>query len=228
MTIQQTVLLGVAGLLFSAAPSASAQCSLVRIHHGFSHHDYHRSVHVVPRVTYRPRVHVTHFAPTAMAYQPLPANISFGAFAHVDELAHRLEVLMNQLCLDLYYNYSHNPGFAQTYAEAYSLYQMARDIHVAEHNRDRITMQQQLAGADALFYHVGDDVQGWSRIPRRQIGTLGILTKIAMAEETLQHLMEDVGVAANHGLEEPPLPESIAPQPQGLTVPPAPSFPSIN
>lgn len=224
MTIQKTVLLGVAGLLFSAAPSASAQCSRVRLQHGFSHHDYHRSVHVVPRVTYRPQVQLTRFPQTAMAYQPLPTNIHFGACSHVDQLASRLEVLMNQLCLDLHYNYSHNPGFAETYAEAYSLYQMARDIHAAEHNMDRLTMQQQLAGTDALFHHVEGDVQGWSRSPRRQIGTLGILTKIAMAEETLHHLMDDVGVSANQGLEEPPLPQTFAPQSQGLSVPPAPPF----
>lgn len=222
MTIRKTALLCVAGLLLSAAPSADAQCSRSRAYHGFSQHDYHRSVHVVPRISYRPQIHISHYPQTAMTYPQAPAPAGFGAFSHVDELASRLEILMNQLCLDLYYNYSHNPGFAETYAEAYSLYLMARDIHAAEHNMDRVTMQQQLGGTDALFHHVQDDVQGWSRIPRRQIGTLGILTKIEMAEEALHHLMDDVGVAANQGLEEPPLPQTFAPQLQGLSVPPTP------
>lgn len=47
---------------------------------------------------------------------------------------------------------------------------------------------------DALFHHVQDDVRDWSRRHRRQIGQLGILSKMDMIESALHHLMNDVGV----------------------------------
>jgi len=214
MTIQRTLLYSLAGLLISS--SANAQCRRTRpviidpvrsIHHGHYEADLYRTV-------LRP-------APV-LEVPPSPSEIHFGACEHVDELAAELEVLMNELCLDLYYNYSHNPGFQETYAEAYSLYQTARFIHAAEHNFDRVTVQRQLGGADALFHHVQDDVRGWTRIPRRQIGALGIIAKINFAEEALHHLMDDVGVSALPIREEPPVPALL--EQAALSVPPAPQF----
>ncbi len=218
MTIQKTVLLGLVAVL---APSAAdAQCRRARpivvhpIHH---HHGYVGHYRPTPHIAHRP--HSDHAYLQTAQLPPAPANVAFGGFSHVDDLAARLEVLMNELCLDLYYNYSHNPGFHETYTEAYSLYQTSRYIHASEHNYDRDAIRQQLGGADALFHHIQDDVRGWTRIPRRQIGTLGILTKIEMTEDTLHHLMEDVGVMATPGLEEPPVPSALS----ALSVPPAPS-----
>ena len=125
-----------------------------------------------------------------------PVAIEFGAFSHVDDLASRLEFLSNELCLDLYYNYQHNPGFYETYAEAYHILEVAQFIHDSEHRSDREAIRRELGGLDALFHHVEDDVRGWSRHHRRQIGALGILTKMELMEGTLHHLMNDVGVAA--------------------------------
>lgn len=211
MTIQKTLLFGLSALL--SIPTADAQCRHNRPVVIYPAQSYHNA-HYGPHIAYHPH-HVTSHIQTA-ELPPAPEAITYGAFSHVDELAVRLEILMNELCLDLYYNYSHNPGFHETYAEAYSLYQTARSIHAAEHNYDREHVRRQLGGADALFHHIEDDVRGWTRIPRRQIGTLGIITKMEMAEDTLHHLMEDVGVAVAAGLEQPPVP-------QGLAVPPAPS-----
>lgn len=215
MMIHRTVLCGVVGLLL--ASSAHAQ----HYHSGGIHlryHHPHHLLHTTHHLHYPHRVHVSSHVQTAML-PPAPSSVTFGAFSHVDDLAARLEVLMNQLCLDLYYNYSHNPGFHETYAEAYSLFQTVRSIHAAEHNLDREAVRSQLGGADALFHHIEDDVRGWSRIPRRQIGTLGILTKMEMAEETLHHLMEDVGVTVAPGLEEPPVPSSLSTPPSPLALP---------
>lgn len=219
MTIQKTVLLGVAGLMMAVTSTADAQCSRSLRYRRPIVHSYH-SVHVTPHIAYRPQVHVAAYPQPALL-QPLP-SVAFGSCSHVDALASRLEVLMNQLCLDLYYNYSHNPGFQETYAEAYGLYQIAQTIHAAEHNFDRATVQNQLAGADGLFHQIQGDVIGWSRIPRRQIGTLGIQTKMEMAEDTLHHLMEDVGVTVAPALEVPPVPGTFAPQPQTLSIDPQP------
>ena len=48
-----------------------------------------------------------------------PIEIQFGGYAHIDDLSWRLERLANELCLDLHYNYKHNPGFAESYRAAY-------------------------------------------------------------------------------------------------------------
>lgn len=213
MTIQRTLLCSLAGLILST--TANAQCSRVRpiyMPPAYGHLPHPHQARDLYHHTYR-TVGLPELAPS-------PENIAFGGFSHVDELAARLEVLMNELCLDLYYNYSHNPGFRETYAEAYSLYSTAKFIHAAEHNYDRTSIQRSLGGVDALFHHVQDDVRGWTRIPRRQIGTLGIITKISLAEETLHHLMDDIGVQSLPGQEEPPAPAFG--EPSNLPVPPAP------
>lgn len=209
MTIQRTVLLSLAGLLVISAPTASAQCSR-SIRYSVPAWSYHGPQ--IPHIAHRPIINpiVPNLAqpltdPRLWAYQPLP-RVTFGGCTHIDDLAHRLEIVMNELCLDLYYNYSHNPGFQVTYAEAYELFQLARGIHAAQHHPDRATLQSQLAGTDHLFHHVRDDVRGWTRNPRRQVGSRGIMAKIEMADAILHRLMEDVGVRIDPVLESPPAP----------------------
>ena len=124
----------------------------------------------------------------------LPHIDKFGGCGHIDILSSTLEQLCNELCLDLHFNYSHNPGFRQTYKEAYHVLEVARFIRAAHHVRDLTAMQSQLNGLDAMFHHVKDEVSHYHRIHRRQIGTLGILNKLNLIEDTLHHLMEDVGV----------------------------------
>jgi hypothetical protein len=212
MTIQRTVLFAIAGLMIST--NASAQCSRAR-QIIITPDYYHRTAYVRPHVSVHP--HHSHYRQT-VERPPAPSEIVFGGYTHTDELAAQLELLMTELTLDLYYNYSHNPGFQETYTEAYTLFQTAQYIHAAEHNYDRATVTQRLGGADALLHHIEDDVRGWSRIPRRQIGSLGIVTKLQNAVDTLHHLMEDVGVSTATGLEVPPAPETFS------AVPPAPTF----
>ncbi len=151
--------------------------------------------------------------------------VKFGSFSHVDDLASRLEELTNEFCLDLHYNYSHNHGFRETYAEGYQLMLVAKFIHDAEHANDRNAIRSKLNGMDELFHHVQDDVRGWSRHHRRQIGQLGILSKMDMIESTLHHLMNDVGIHSTDGEQAPP-PSGIREQaPAPLTVAPPPSLP---
>lgn len=226
MTISRTVFFSLAGLLLTTSAANAQYCSRSRsvvIHVPRYHH------YIAPQVTYHTTHRITSHGDILEA-PPAPGSLPFGGFTRTDELANRLEVLMNELCLDLFYNYSHNPGFRETYAEAYSLYKTVQFIHACEHNYDRPVVQERLAGADALFHHIEDDVCGWTRIPHRQIGTLGINAKMDMIEETLHCLMEDVGVSLTPGLEEPPLPDSIAPSPvapaaHSLTVPAPPAVP---
>lgn len=144
------------------------------------------------------------------AHTVQPVAIEFGGFSHVDDLASRLEMLTNEFCLDLHYNYSHNPGFAGTYAEAYEILQIAKFIHAAEHQHDRQAIAERLGGVDQLFHHVQDDVRDWTRHQHRQIGHLGIVSKMDLIESTLHHLMNDVGVALT------PDPNEQAPPPGGV------------
>ena len=141
MTIQRTVLLSIANVLASSTTTstATAQCHRARrivVHPTHQHYSHYRPT---PHVAYRP--HSDHGYLETAQLPPAPSTVAYGSFSHVDDLAARLEVLMNQICLDLYYNYSHNPGFHETYTEAYSLYQMTRYIHASEHNYERIAIR---------------------------------------------------------------------------------------
>lgn len=219
MTIQSTVLLGIAGVLMSC--QANAQC--YRSSPIVIRHSYHYG-HALPRTAYRPHLIGTPQVPP-LDVAPAPAGIEFGACSHVDELASRLEVLMNELCLDLYYNYSHNIDFHATYTEAYSLYQTARFIHGSVHNFDRDAVRSELAGADALFHHIEDDVRNWTRINRRQVGTLDITAKMTLAEDALHHLMEDVGVRTSPSVDTAPPPTLLPGQGNTAPLPPSPGLP---
>ena len=153
-----------------------------------------------------------------------PVVVEFGSFSHVDDLATRLETLSNEFLLDLHFNYSHNRGFRETYAEAYQMLEVAKYIHAAEHQQDRQAIRSKLNGMDNIFHHIQRDVRGWSRHHHRQVGRLGILTKMDMIESVLHHLMNDVGVqptpvgAANG---QAPRPAGIAPGPLTTAPPPA-------
>ncbi len=99
-------------------------------------------------------------------------------------------------------------------------------IHDAEHANDRYAIRAKLNSMDKLFHNVQENVRGWSRHRhQRQIGQLGILSKMDMIESTLHHLMKDVGAHPTGG-EQAPVPGGLQePAPTPLAVAPAPSFP---
>ena len=184
---------------------------------GRYHHDvvHANSTYVVPHTshgshhgTYYHRDNGYYYVPQTATQQTTykPVAVDFGGFSHTDDLASRLETLSNDLCLDLHYNYRHNPGFRETYDEAYQIFEVAKFIHAAEHQQDRKAMQERLQGLDEQFHHVQDDVRGWSRHHVRQIGDLGILSKMDMVESTLHHLMNDVGVQQGGSVQQAPPP----------------------
>jgi hypothetical protein len=150
-----------------------------------------------------------------------PALVEFGGFARYQDLSGRLETLANELLVDLHHNYSHNPGFKETYREAYQLLEVAKFVHAADHRRDGAAMREKLGQMDPLFHHIQNDVKGWSRIHRKQVGTLGVATKMEMIEATLHHLMHDVGVPENATS----APQSAGSQPLAIEQAPPPSLP---
>lgn len=171
--------------------------------HVIDHHDHH---YVVPSYAgygaYYGYGNMSYYAPPIAAgrytvYRPQP--IAYGGFSHVDELSARLEQAANQLCLDLYYNYSHNPGFKETYREAYQLLSKAKYVHGSEHGGDQEAIRQTLGEMDSQFHHVVDDLAGWTRHVHRPIGHGGAGPKVAEIEALIHHLMNDAGVKPAHG-----------------------------
>jgi len=208
----------------------------IRDAHGFTIGIYNRGVvhqnstYIVPHTT-RAVHHGTYYVsnnsyyytPRTASIDPghhaqQPAQVPFGGFTHVEDLAGRLDQQANEFLLDLYHNYSHNHDFKKVYAEGYQLLQVAKFMHAAEHVNDRAAIQSKLNGMESLFHHVQDEVRGWRRDHHRQVGTLGILSKMDMIESTLHHLLNDAGVR------QAPVPAAggLAPPPGGIGQAPPP------
>ncbi len=191
-------------------------------------HDNQRYYYEAQPVAVRPGIQVAERPP-----QPIqPVAVEFGGFSHVDDLAARLDALANEFCLDLHYNYRHNPGFAETYGEAYQILQAAKYAHGNEHNGDRQALARAITEMDPLFHHVEEDVTDWSRDHHRQIGNLGIIDKMQQIENLIHHLLYDVGVKPAHdgggpeqapppsgGVEQAPPPAGAAPAPRNFSPP---------
>jgi hypothetical protein len=133
-----------------------------------------------------------------------------------------LERLANELCLDLHYNYRHNPAYANIYRLAYQILGTAKFIRAEANQTNRDEVARRLDGIDVMFHQVEDAVKGWSRRQNRQIGQGGVQTKLDLVESTLHHLMHDVGVAGAHGApQSATMPESgeVAPPPEPVATP---------
>lgn len=198
--------------------------------HG-NHWDYHpgrywhQEWYPQPVVPYQPTYpHTPHYPPATDYYPPAGSypsqpgphpNYVFGAYEHVDELAAALETQTNLLCWTLHRSYQRNPGFAQTYREAYEMRATAKYLHDLEHhhgNRDRI--RQVAADLDNQFHHIEQDVAAWSE-DNDFHGVRGqgrIVADLRRVEDTLHHLMTDIGMKGQR-LEAPAQPAAGGPPP---------------
>jgi hypothetical protein len=156
-----------------------------------------------------------------------PVQLQFGGYARYEDLSGRLETEVNRLCLDMFYNYRHNPGFDQTYREAFALLEACRFVHSREHQGDRNAVRDQVVQMDQLMHHVQGVVLQWSRLHVRQVASGGVIEKCSAVEAILHHLCYDVGIEP-HGDDEPaPAPEAVeeqAPVPGAIIETPPPSF----
>lgn len=174
-------------------------------------------------------------------YAPSSSSYSFAARRHMDELANRLWQDANGICWEMYHNYSHNPGFRETYAEMYRVMKDAQhvhdlvheDYHLGRHSDDHIA--RDLHDIDRLFHHIEDDISTWTS--SRRLGGHGqfgyghhhdyghivhghsyadeLTRKMRRFEQDLHHLMADYGVRSQLG-EAPP---ATAPPAPGSEVP---------
>lgn len=189
-------------------------------HHGtfYNHADVHYYTPPVvvqqPQfIPQQPQQFVQNVVPVAPPQRPVA--LKFGGFQHHEQLAERLETMANQFCLDLHYNYQHNPGYAETYREAYKLLQAAQYVHGKDHEGDHAAIQRSGNSIDELFHHVQGEVRGWRSGNRRQVGQLNLAAKTEELEALIHHMMFDIGVKPAHDDDEAaPPPREEAPPPQ--------------
>jgi len=141
---------------------------------------------------------------------PQSVKLEFGGFRQIEDLSGRLEIEANRWCLDMHYNYRHNPDFAATYREAYKILLASRYIHSAEPRTNRQAIRTEIATIEPLFHQVQEKISSWTREERRPIRDGNINNKTEVVESILHHLLYDVGIEQHHSaLEEqaPPPPE---------------------
>lgn len=170
-------------MFFSAADTAVAQ------HHGTR--VYRRVVRVQPSSVLSRRV----------VSQPV---VTYGGFSHIDDLAVEMEQLARAILWEMHFNYSRNPGYNATYSEAYTMLRQAKAIHRAEHHGNRAEITRIAGSMDELFHHIEDDIASWRPSHRHVVGHGSLFDKMESMEQTLHHLMQDVGLAA--GTTDPPPP----------------------
>jgi hypothetical protein len=150
-----------------------------------------------------------------------------GGIGHVDDVVVAFEQSANQMCLEMYYNYRQNPGWNETYREAYEILDTARQIHAMEHSGDREQMRYNVTRIDALFHHVQDDVRHWARFGTQYFGPGGLRARMDEVEDNLHHLMQDIGAPAPEDLQPAPATQgSSALAPSTVTPSVAPAAPS--
>lgn len=149
---------------------------------------------------------------------PQSAKLVFGGFQRTEDLAGRLEIEANRWCLDMHYNYQHNPDFAVTYGDAYKVLTAAKFMHSAEHIRNRDAIVKEIAAIDPLLHQVQERTNTWTSGDRRPVGDGNLVAKSAGVAAILHHLAYDVGVEPQHsegsGDEQAPPPAHTVPAPR--------------
>lgn len=170
--------------------------------------------------------HITSYVPTSGGHPVAveaqrPVELAFGGFNRYEDLAGRLMLEANALCLDLHYNCRHNRNFAEVYREAYDVLQAAKYIHSKEHQGDREAISRRMVEIDRLFHHVQQETRGWTGSEIRQVNASALPQKIAGVEAVMHHLCYDIGVKPHDAsIESAPAPaaavEEIAPPPPSI------------
>lgn len=121
--------------------------------------------------------------------------IQFGGFAHTEELGNLLPAVVNDFCLDMHHNYSHNQNFSSAYREAYAMLTTARSLQQSLPSNDRDVVKQHLVSIDQKLHLVDRQTQGWTRDHARQVGELGLIAKEEMVSDIIHHMMYDAGIS---------------------------------
>lgn len=140
--------------------------------------------------------------------QSQPVPVQFGGYAYVAELSPVLPVVINDLCLDMHYNYQGPANHAEAYRNAYAMLTASKAVPQSHEAGDREGVKRNLQEVDRLMHLLEEQTDGWQRNHRKQVGELGLLTKMEIASDMTHHLLYDVGVStSNH-----PEPASTTPE----------------
>jgi hypothetical protein len=137
----------------------------------------------------------THYYKADPERKERPLVVERGSSKFIDDLVDRLEYEARTLCLDMTDNYSHNTTFNQAYENAYSLWQLTKEIQDHRQNSNRALMSAKVRELDSLFQPVRREVVGvgWSRHQKQRHGSGGVYDKIERTESLIHHLINDIG-----------------------------------
>lgn len=155
-------------------------------------------------------------APPVNPIAPQSVPLTFGGFGRVADLSGRLALEANRWCLEMHYNYSHNPNFTAQYRDAYQVLQTAKSVSAMDPAGDRESIRNQIAAAESLFHQVQEQTSTWTRAERRVVDAGDMTVKAQTVESVLHHLLYDVGVTSQHSSQ----PEEQAPPPTETIAPP--------
>ena len=146
-------------------------------------------------------------------------DLSFGTFSNTVELALRLKSDTNDLLLDMHFNYSHNPQFAETYRATYQLLKAAQTVHEAGLTNRRAEIKQSLEDLDGLAYRLQTDIRNWNCRSKYRCGIGSLNQKLSTVQWSVADLMHDAGVEPKElaflsGRDSKTPPISIAPRPR--------------
>lgn len=148
---------------------------------------------------------------------PSPVEMKFGGYAYAEQLCAVMPEVVNTLCLDMHYNYRGAANFDEAYRTAYTMLENSKQLSAAHDAGDRNKVKELAKTIDRLQHVVEDQTAGWTRNESKQVGELGIVTKLQITGDVVHHLLHDIGVsegehAENNGApkvttEEPPAPQ---------------------
>jgi hypothetical protein len=185
-------------------------------HHQGHHGAYYSigSSHFYTPYTVRPITSVPLASQATVVEVQKTVAFDLGGFNRFQDLAGRLSLETNALCLDMHYNYGHNKNFRDVYREAYELLLGAKYLSGSEHKGDRELVRLRAAEMDKLFHHVQAEIRSWSRVPSKQVMAGTVVEKIEATEALLHHLCFDVGVDPHNPAFATVAPVEAAPPPQ--------------
>ena len=126
-----------------------------------------------------------------------PVVIQFGGYSNCMDLASRLEVHCNSLCLDLYHNYQHVDEFREYYSACFQLLDAARFIGANRDTTYYVEYGQYLQDMDYAMWQLQELSAAWERREVRKVSEAAIETQFGQANAMLQHLLYDVGIESN-------------------------------
>lgn len=195
---------GWSGLMLASAAVAVALCSPSRVVAQHHHHYVNPSYHYHDSYNHG-HYHQNYYAQD-QHYHVYSSPITYAARTHLDTLASDLKYAANRVAWDMYENYTANPGYRETYREAYKMLQDAKHIYTLVYD-EQYHLHQHPGGVDhiatdlrdilALYQHIQQDIARWSPTIYNPYHDAGLLhAKMQKFGEVLNHILADYGIPA--------------------------------